>query len=145
MKKCSRCGEEKSLDEFCKSKNSNDGKYTICNKCKNKIQNIAKHKYPEKFLFYRAKCRAKKNGIPFDLKLEDLKIPKVCPVFKKSFVYMTGKQEDFSVSLDRIDNTKGYIKENIIIVSWLANKIKSTATPKEIQAVATFYKKLKES
>ena len=37
---------------------------------------------------------------------------------------------------------KGYVKDNIIIVSLMANVIKNQATPKEIQKVATFYKKL---
>ena len=47
-----------------------------------------------------------------------------------------------SPSLDRIDNTKGYEKGNVIMVSLMANSIKNQATPDQIQKVATFYKKL---
>ena len=47
-----------------------------------------------------------------------------------------------SPSLDRIVPEKGYVKDNIIIVSLMANSIKNQATPDQIQKVATFYKKL---
>ena len=47
-----------------------------------------------------------------------------------------------SPSIDRIDNSKGYTKDNIIVVSQLANAIKNQATPNQIQKVATFYEKL---
>jgi hypothetical protein len=44
--------------------------------------------------------------------------------------------------MDRIDNTKGYEKGNVIIVSRLANVIKNQATPSQIKKVADFYMKL---
>jgi hypothetical protein len=47
-----------------------------------------------------------------------------------------------SPSLDRIDNTKGYEKGNVIMVSHMANSIKNQATPSQIKKVADFYMKL---
>ena len=39
---------------------------------------------------------------------------------------------------------KGYVKGNIVVISNMANVIKSNATPEEIIAVGEFYKKLLE-
>ena len=47
-----------------------------------------------------------------------------------------------SMSVDRIDNSKGYIPDNIILVSMLANAIKSQATPEDILKVGKYYKNL---
>ena len=157
MKKCTKCGEEKELEEFYK--------YNQCRECDKEVSknyyklnkekfstNQKKYrkenrlKYPEKYLIWNIRHRAKKKGIVFDLKEKDIIIPKVCPVFKKPFVFGTGKQEAFSPSVDRVDNTKGYIKNNIIVVSVKANFLKNNATIKELILLADFYKQLnKES
>ena len=47
-----------------------------------------------------------------------------------------------SPTIDRIDNTKGYVKGNVILVSMLANCIKNQATPDQILTVGNYYKKL---
>jgi len=43
-----------------------------------------------------------------------------------------------SPSLDRIDNSKGYVKGNVIVVSWRYNSLKKDGTPAELVAVALF-------
>lgn len=143
MKKCSKCGKEKELEEFDKQKGGKYGLRAPCRICEIKRRKIYRFKYPEKNLLNNIKSKAKKFGIPFNLELEDIFIPKVCPVFKKPFVYNKGLQ-DFSVSLDRINSNKGYVKGNILVISVKANRIKSNATPKEIQIVATFFKQFKK-
>ena len=57
---------------------------------------------------------------------------------------MEQEQEQGSLTylLDRIVPAKGYVKENIIIISLLANSIKSSATPTQILKVGNFYKEL---
>jgi hypothetical protein len=52
------------------------------------------------------------------------------------------KNNDLTPSIDRIDPKKGYVKENIIVVSMKANRIKTDATIDEIRKVADFYEKL---
>jgi predicted RND superfamily exporter protein len=52
------------------------------------------------------------------------------------------KNNDLTPSIDRIDPKKGYVKENIIVVSMKANRIKTDATVEEIRKVADFYEKL---
>jgi len=46
--------------------------------------------------------------------------------------------------MERIDNNKGYVIGNILVVSHRANCIKSDGTWQEIMAVAEFYKQLEE-
>jgi len=52
------------------------------------------------------------------------------------------KNNDLTPSIDRIDPKKGYVKDNIIVVSMRANRIKNDATVDEIRKVADFYEKL---
>ena len=52
------------------------------------------------------------------------------------------KNNDLTPSIDRIDPKKGYVKDNIIVVSMRANRIKTDATVDEIRRVADFYEKL---
>ncbi len=142
-KECTKCGEVKALDEFSNKKDGKNGKRANCKLCVAINLKTYKSKYPKRYLLNAAKGRAKKNGIPFDLTEEDIEIPKICPIFKKPFVYTIGGRHDFTPSLDRVDNTKGYVKENVIVISWKANDLKSNATIKELIMLANFYKDLK--
>ena len=45
-----------------------------------------------------------------------------------------------SKSIDRIDSTKGYTIDNIIIVSWRANALKKDATYEELHTLTTSLK-----
>ena len=76
--------------------------------------------------------------IPKDLK---------CPVFGTKFSFGKGHNWKFkqnNMSVDRIDNNKGYHKDNIVIVSFKANVMKSSATLKELYQVADFYYELEK-
>ena len=70
-----------------------------------------------------------------------------CPVFGTKFSFGEGhkwKSKQNSMSVDRIDNNKGYHKDNIVIVSFKANAMKSSATLKELYQVADFYYELEK-
>lgn len=54
----------------------------------------------------------------------------------------TGVLTDASPTLDRIIPRRGYVPGNVIVVSNLANRIKSSATARQIRRVATFYEML---
>jgi hypothetical protein len=91
---------------------------------------------PQKRIIAIIKSRAKQKNMDFNLEPEDIQIPELCPVFKIPLEkYITkGKYGPRynSPSVDRIDNTKGYIKGNIQIISHKANSMKSNATPEQL-------------
>lgn len=97
---------------------------------------------PEKRLLTFCKVNAKRQNVPFDLTLQDIKIPTLCPVFGVKLRRNAGKRDNWSPSVDRIIPEKGYVRNNIIIVSWRANFIKSDATIEELEALAIFYRRL---
>jgi hypothetical protein len=84
------------------------------------------------------KHRAKKRGLAFDLTVEDLPMPKRCPIFGIQLQYHQGKFQDTSPSIDRINPAKGYVKGNVQIVSYKANRIKGPYTLKELKKIVAF-------
>ena len=88
---------------------------------------------PELYLLKYAKSRARQDKLDFDLVLEDIKIPTHCP-YMGTPIKMFDKQA--AASLDRIDSTKGYTKDNIQVISYLANRMKSNATTEQLIAFA---------
>lgn len=160
LKFCRKCGEEKPVTEFykkgsnkylspCKSccakvslawkTNNPEARKLIVNnytkRHKNKIvENQVRYqiKYPQKYLCKAAQDRARKQGVFFDLKFEDIIIPEVCPVFNKPFE----RNSPYAASLDRIEPDRGYVKDNIQVISKLANTMKSSATQEQLKEFA---------
>lgn len=95
-----------------------------------------------KYLLSSARRRAKKRGIEFDVDFLDLQVPTHCPLLGIELSYFNeGIHSPNSASLDRIDSSLGYTKNNVWIISNRANKIKNDATVPELEQI-TF--KLKE-
>jgi hypothetical protein len=86
----------------------------------------------------RAKQRCKKSGREFSITVEDIVIPDVCPVLGISINANSGKSGAYknSPSLDRIDSSKGYTKDNIQVISQLANAMKHAASNTELRKFA---------
>lgn len=98
-----------------------------------------------KILYNQLKNSAKKRKIEFSLTLLDLyelSFPITCPIFNFPLYFNRGMVWDNSYSIDRIDLTKGYTKDNIIVISQKANKLKSNATLNELQRLVSFYTEL---
>lgn len=85
----------------------------------------------EKRLLYAAKSRATRNNIEFSIVESDINVPTHCPLLGIPLVSTRprGDSRRDIASLDRIDPTKGYTKDNIEVISWLANTMKNNATP----------------
>ena len=114
---------------------------------KNGIKNVAYWRKwaaenTERIMLNNAKKRGKDLGVPFDLTLDDIVIPDVCPVLGLWLAPGRGKPTGNSPSLDRIVPEKGYVVGNVIVVSHRANLLKNSATLAEMQALAAFYTKL---
>lgn len=63
-------------------------------------------------------------------------IPEVCPVLGIPLKINVGSGlHPDSVSVDRIDPTKGYIKGNVRLISARANHLKSNATTEELEKI----------
>lgn len=88
----------------------------------------------------QARSRAKKQGIPFDISLDDLFIPDECPVFKIPLFFTPGKRTHNSYSIDRVDNNKGYTVDNTRVISLKANQRKSDLTIEEVEQLLKYMK-----
>ena len=99
-----------------------------CNSCRVKEQS------PEVRMYRRAKSRAVQSGLEFNLDKEDIQIPTHCPVLGIPLVVHKGTSggRDNSPALDRVDNSKGYVKGNVLVISHLANMMKSSANVEQL-------------
>lgn len=88
-------------------------------------------------MFFKAKQRAKKKNIEFSITIDDIVVPEKCPYLGTLLEWKLGvRAKKNSPSLDRIDNSKGYTKDNIEVISWQANTMKSNATREELKQFA---------
>lgn len=89
----------------------------------------------------RIRYRAKKKGIDFNLDVDDIKLPEFCPVLGMRLVIGNGvsaRNAPDAPSIDRFDNSLGYVKGNIRVISNRANILKSDATIEEFTAVLAY-------
>ena len=90
----------------------------------------------------QAKRRAIQSNKEFDLTLEDIRslVVPTCPVlgFPLRWEYGHGQSKDQSPSLDRFDNSRGYTKDNVLIISTKANTLKSSMTKEEAAAILKY-------
>lgn len=86
-------------------------------------------------LLYASRRRAKNKGLEHTITVEDIIIPTHCPYLGIE-LQMTNRDKGTCRSawptLDRKDNTKGYTKDNIEVISFKANTMKNNATNEEL-------------
>ena len=87
-----------------------------------------------------ARNRAAKKNLPFNLTLDDFELPATCPVLGTEILLGTDyATRDQAPSLDRVIPALGYVKGNVIVISYRANRIKNDATVTELSRVAEFF------
>lgn len=106
----------------------------------NQKRNDHKFTNVEFWLYKAAKARSGKKGLAFNIDLEDIVVPEFCPVFGVKLIASEHKATDCSPSLDRIDNTKGYVKGNVQVISNKANRLKGDATLADIEQLYNWMK-----
>lgn len=88
---------------------------------------------PVAFLLKDAKRRAKAKGLPFDVTVDDLPIPDVCPILGVKLISGVGIVGPHSPSIDRIEPALGYVRGNVAIISHRANTIKGSMSRETIE------------
>jgi hypothetical protein len=82
---------------------------------------------PQYYLWYVARTRSRQKGTEFTITEQDVIIPELCPILDIPLTKGDGYLPN-SMSLDRVDNTKGYIPGNVRVISRKANLMKSSLT-----------------
>ena len=90
--------------------------------------------HPEYFLWKSARQRARDKNLPFELEVSDIIIPEICPILQIPLKLNSGRPggKADSPSVDRIIPSLGYIKNNIQVISFKANMMKSDASISEL-------------
>lgn len=132
-KKCWGCKKLKALGAFHVMKQGVLGVNTYCKECR-KPKSRAHYATvsDEKLLWQRAKRRAKKFNREFTISIDDIVIPERCPVLDIPIYKISGETAN-SPSLDRIDSSKGYTPDNIVVMSTKANNWKNNMTIDEVE------------
>lgn len=91
------------------------------------------------YLYGSSKKRAQQKGLEFNLTLEYLysllQKAEICPYLSYKLICSFTKA-DAEMSLDRKDSSKGYTKDNVQIISYKGNLMKSNATSRELREFA---------
>lgn len=149
---CKICGKQKPRSSFSYNDRTLGAKSGYRESCKNcnrnaRIKEIRDRDWKfqaNKVMYMNAKARAKRTNIYFDIQIDDIVIPDCCPVLGIKLYRESRKDWCNAPSIDRIDNTKGYTKDNIMIISRRANILKKDATIDELIRIGKFYNEYKE-
>jgi len=162
---CKTCKEEKLPTEFSLNNAAKDRLQYSCRACDNKRQtqrrekNLVAHlEYHRKYqrnkrlnfdyrlqmLINASKQRARLNDREHDINVDDIKaiypVDGCCPIFGMKLEFNGAGFRDSSPSIDRIDSTKGYTRDNIQIISWKANRIKGAASLQDLEMLVAYLK-----
>jgi hypothetical protein len=91
-------------------------------------------------MWTHAKARAKNLSVPFNLEPTDITIPVTCPVLHIKLAVNKRTWKDDSPTLDRIKPALGYVRGNVRVISWRANRLKSDATLGDLEALVLYMK-----
>lgn len=97
--------------------------------------------YQEKLIAW-ARHRCKYRGVEFAITAGDISWPTHCPALGVELIYSSqkNKTEEYwrTVTIDRVDNSKGYIPGNVFAISRRANTIKAAYSLEQISGVAEY-------
>lgn len=82
--------------------------------------------------------RAKTRNIEFNLDPDTLFYPNVCPILNIPITRKLGRNN--RPSLDRFDNSKGYVNGNVKVISTRANTLKSNMSIEDVERLLAYMK-----
>lgn len=155
-KTCNKCGENKPVEEYysrkCKHTNK-DGSVShyeyrrpLCKGCWDKESRQWFRDNWLDHLVHQARNRARKKSLPFDITVDDIVVPERCPLLDIPIKQNLGAKSASknSPSLDRIIPELGYVKGNVMLISYKANSMKNNASKEELITFAKNVLKLME-
>lgn len=154
-KVCTACGELKPLEEFVKGSHRIDGYINQCKKCiyqRNKdnykgVTRLRRRRYWQsaRGRASHMKVQARQRGIPCNITINQFEEwynqqAKRC-FYCNAWLTLNGTHGTIhSVSIDRLDNMKGYTLGNIILSCRRCNRVKSnTFTAEQMQEIGKKY------
>lgn len=150
-KACWKCSTEQPLENFSRNRSKSSGYAAECKACaaaynKQHVSDNAdyyrEYRHAKRkaniawYLYLEARSRAKRLALEFNLEPQDIVVPKTCPVF--GFELMPSVRRDTSPSVDRIDTNRGYVKGNVQVISYMANRMKSNASDAQLRQFASW-------
>lgn len=108
-----------------------------------RLQAASRVRNPRAHLVIDARARAKRYGLPGTITTAEIEWVTHCPVFGIELFYGRTKgngQRWNSATLDRKDNTKGYVPGNVFVISHRANRLKQDATIEQLEQILAYMK-----
>lgn len=152
-KTCLKCKLTKPLSEFTKNAITSDGKDHYCKLCLQERYKLNREKHLQKVKTWRAanaesvnnynntlkkrfimwRRSSFKRGIEWNLNFENIeKIPLICHYTGENLTCV--RSQPNTVSLDRVDNSKGYSPDNVVFCCARINFMKADMTPQEFSS-----------
>lgn len=126
QKRCSACGLQ-----FNKRF---DAKYKIDHRLHRPWQRLAES----------AKRTAREKNIPYDI--DSIYVASIwtdtCPILGLKLERGLNVRKETSPSLDRIVPSLGYVRGNVQVISWRANRIKNDASVEELESIVAHLKRI---
>jgi len=141
MKWCGTHRRYEPISDFARKTASWDGLQATCRDAQDVAARAWQKENHEKTMLHKCRTRAKQAGVPCTITADDLVVPSHCPVLGIQMVRGLEDGKDNSPSVDRIIPERGYVKGNIAIISYRANRIKNNATPAELTKVSKWLNK----
>ena len=103
------------------------------------------YRYEDTFYrqFYARRLQAIKAGIPFTITFEEIDQPKYCPVLGLELNYYwsgANRRDPAKACIDKVIPSLGYVPENVFVISWRANFLKSNASLDELKKIMKYVK-----
>lgn len=149
-KRCKWCGETKPVSEFHRNKLTRDGYQGHCKACykteytparlaRTRARYRAGGDQWKRHTLTGARKRAKRDGVPCTITIADIEIPETCPVLGIPLKINGRGMSPNSPTLDKVRPELGYVPGNVVVISWLANKVKGNLTdPVIFERVAAY-------